>query len=1813
MAVGLSEADVSPYISRLGSEKALAIACVNSTRNVTIAGPEHLVHSFGNLLDTEGVFNRKLRVKVAYHSAAMQGLAPAYRTAIQDITPGSAMFGSPRLLSSSRGSECSNEELQDPSYWVHNLVSAVRFSSAFRQLVSTNVDLICEIGPHGALRGPIMEDIKDIESNKRVTYLSLLTRGQSAKNTALEAAGTLYCHGSSLEIMKTSIDTTDDDCINMLSTLPSYPFDRSKRYWIEGRTSKNIRFRQFPPHELLGTAAPDWNRHEARWTIHIDRKRSPWVDDHKINGTVLYPATGFIIMAVEAARQLAPSSRKVRQYHLRDVTYGKAIVVPHDSRVEVQITLRRTGDEGRNFLSWSEFRIYVFEDHDATEAGRGQVALEYEHDSVANDWDHSQEQHDLLARSRYAQSVAVCKADVPSKQFYEALVASGMSYGPSFRSLKRIRYGAQGSALAHINALSWSSSISTTLQPDVIHPGALDTLLQVALVVMTKGGSSTMSTMVPTQIKRLRISSDLYECRKPDIRVSADLQSRGGRNAQFSIQALSNDTLRELFHCSIEAKVILDANESNNDDLHSLKRLCYHVDWRPDIALMTNATIQDHTFNSSHVLLDVDKMMIPEKDLLCRLVMGSITKTIDEEAVRKRKPHFERYIEWIHHQNLADTHSLQGLTDNETAQVAELESRIENSDIRGKLLVRVTRNLRDILEGRTDALQLFFEGELLNDFYIYVNQTAPSFQRLKSYLDLFAHKRPNLKILEVGAGTGSATRDVLSVLSKGGYHRFEHYVFTDISASFFEKAKQEFHACADRMTFLPLNIEQDPSPQGFDRRYDVVIASNALHATVDLAKTLQNVRKLLKKGGKLIIFEMVNPDLIGGLIFGLLPGWWLGKEAIRKWGPIVTEETWHNLLQQNGFTGVDLSFRNYHGDCPPESSIMIATATEDSTEPCLQPQVILLEDQILNGSSPQGPADPVLELLHDRMQASNVESKILHNFPAAEENLKESTYVIHSISASEGLQGLTELGYANLQKLLNSASGILWTFTSSYTSESHNSSSSVAGFLRSVQSEHISIKIASLSTSTTEPDSVIVEQIMTTFQRRFLDPVPDVESECMLKASLLEVPRVVEAKDVDHFVHSRMNPGEAEQHAWAAAPERHLRLEIPKPGLLESLRFIDDVAASRPIAMDEIEVEVKAVGLIFRDLLIALGQLPSDQIGKDCAGIVTQAGRRTNFKVGERVVCIANTAFQTRARCRGALACTIPDQISYSNAAAIPCSFATAWCSLVEVARIKPQESVLIHSAASGTGQACIQIAQLHGAEVYATVGTVEKRDFLQATYGIPKEHIFTSRSSAFASGISAVTNGRGVDVIINSLAGEALRSTWEDCLAHFGRFVEIGNQDIQSSRCLSLSPFSKNVSFASVDLLLYCQQMPEFVGCLLDTLMKLLGKGEIHVQKPLALFNASRIQEAFCLMQEGKTLGKSVITFDEQDIVPTVPSNFPNHHFDANATYVIAGGLGGLGRSIARWMVGLKARYLILLGSSNPIREAGKVLVNELEAQGVMVATPSCDISDKYALELTLKTCLERMPPIKGCDQLFAEMPYSDFHAVLKPKVHGTWNLHSLLPQKMDFFILLSSLGTLVGNHCQTAYSTACAFQDGFARHRVTHGQRAISINLGRISDVGYMAENERMAPVLRTGNYLNINEKEFLAIMEYACDPKLELNEKNCQIVTGLKTPGMLRREKVEEPWFMDRPMFSHLYAMDDASTSTATQVTGTSDDEIDLPSLLSSPTTTTEEGATAITSALKAKVATMMALQANDIDESRPLHSFGVDSLAAVEIRT
>lgn len=337
-------------------------------------------------------------------------------------------------------------------------------------------------------------------------------------------------------------------------------------------------------------------------------------------------------------------------------------------------------------------------------------------------------------------------------------------------------------------------------------------------------------------------------------------------------------------------------------------------------------------------------------------------------------------------------------------------------------------------------------------------------------------------------------------------------------------------------------------------------------------------------------------------------------------------------------------------------------------------------------------------------------------------------------------------------------------------------------------------------------------------------------------------------------------------------PERALTLTMSSPGLLDTLHFIDDTVdgSLRP---EEVEVSVRAVGVNFKNVMVALGQLPDKSLGQECAGIVTRVGVDVDLDqvtVGERVCCITHGAFKTYTRSHESAVHRIPDDMTFSTAAALPVAFCTAYYSLHHLGRLRQGESVLIHAAAGGVGQAAIQLASMIGAIIYVTVGSNEKKRLLMDLYNIPSQHVFSSRNLSFVQGIRRVTNGRGVDVVLNSLAGESLRQSLE-CVAPLGRFVEIGKKDMYLRGNLPMSPFLQNITFASVDLGIIAEQARPLMASLMRAVMAMVTARPalVHSPKPLHIFRVSEVESAFRFLQSGKNGGKTVIEIHDDDMVP--------------------------------------------------------------------------------------------------------------------------------------------------------------------------------------------------------------------------------------------------------------------------------------------------------------------------------------------------------
>lgn len=568
------------------------------------------------------------------------------------------------------------------------------------------------------------------------------------------------------------------------------------------------------------------------------------------------------------------------------------------------------------------------------------------------------------------------------------------------------------------------------------------------------------------------------------------------------------------------------------------------------------------------------------------------------------------------------------------------------------------------------------------------------------------------------------------------------------------------------------------------------------------------------------------------------------------------------------------------------------------------------------------------------------------------------------------VSNLNSEDFQAIQKMLAGATGVLWAVRGAYTDSSNPDAEMVIGMARSVRSETL-LKFATLDLGTTPQlsNTGAAEKILEVFKSSFSSDSPTTggDMEFQERDGKLLVPRVVEDLDMNKFVHQETQPIAAPDLQPFHQEGRPLKIAIETPGALDTLYFTDDLAVGSPLLDYEVEIEVKATSMNFKDIVISMGQLSSKYIGVECAGVISAVGSKvTDLQVGDRVCAMSEGAYSTYTRCLGTSAQKISDSMSFEDASTIPVIFCTAYYSLFDLGRLTRGETVLIHAAAGGVGQAAIILSQMLGAEIFATVGSVAKKEFLMSKYQIPEDHIFYSRNTSFAKAIKRATNGQGVDVVLNSLAGDALRETW-DSLAHFGRFIEIGKRDITGNTRLEMARFEHNAMFASVDLTVVAAERPKIMKRLLSDVFDLIDRGLVRPVSPITTFPISDVETAFRTLQGGKIMGKIVIVPHAEDQVKAVPRKIPNNLLSADATYVIIGGTGGLGRSMSRWMISKGARNIVLLSRSG--NASGKVaeLIKEAKIVEANIVVKSCDVADKTQVEKLITEDLTSLPPIKG------------------------------------------------------------------------------------------------------------------------------------------------------------------------------------------------------------------------------------------------------
>jgi acyl transferase domain-containing protein/NADPH:quinone reductase-like Zn-dependent oxidoreductase/short-subunit dehydrogenase len=537
-------------------------------------------------------------------------------------------------------------------------------------------------------------------------------------------------------------------------------------------------------------------------------------------------------------------------------------------------------------------------------------------------------------------------------------------------------------------------------------------------------------------------------------------------------------------------------------------------------------------------------------------------------------------------------------------------------------------------------------------------------------------------------------------------------------------------------------------------------------------------------------------------------------------------------------------------------------------------------------------------------------------------------------------------------------------------------------------------------------------------------------------------------------------------------------LVLPTGGRLDELHW--ELVKSPAPEAHQVEVDVIATGLNYRDVMWALGMLPEEALengfagptlGIEYAGRVRRTGDGvTQLKVGDLVAATGPASFTSRQILDEAKACKLPDGIDLLSAATIPVAFFTAYYSANYLARLAEGETILVHGAAGGVGLAAIQVAKALGARIIATAGTPAKRDLLRS---LEVDHVLDSRSLEFAGCVRDITSGEGVDVVLNSLAGEAMELGL-NVLKPFGRFVELGKQDYYLNSKIGLRPLKENISYFGVDADQVMAARPQLVERLFSEIMENFHQG-VFVPLLYRAFDGSQVVDAFRLMQRSAHIGKIVVS-------PTPFSEkLPQAHasmFTASpkGAHVIAGGLGGIGLEIMTWLAERGARTLILLSRTGTVTEEGSEKIEELLDGGVDVRVVVCDVSDKSAVEATLAG-LRKDGGIAGIinaamvleDMEIRNLDEASLKRTLDAKVSGSLNLHdATLKDELAYFVMFSSVASMIGNIGQASYVAANGYMEGLARLRRNLNLPALAIGWGAVSDAGYLAREAEKAAIV-------------------------------------------------------------------------------------------------------------------------------------------------
>jgi acyl transferase domain-containing protein/NADPH:quinone reductase-like Zn-dependent oxidoreductase/acyl carrier protein len=1628
-------------------------------------------------------------------------------------------------------------DMLDGEYWWRNVREPVRFRAAVEAAAAEGATLFVEIGSRPILAANITDTLRDAGFDGAVmpTLVEKESQGPTADPLAAIAARAL------VQGCKLDTQSLFGKRQSGRMRLPAFPWQR--KVFQQPATSEALDiYGATPRHPLIGARLSEG---ALEWRNLIDATVVPYLWDHRIDDEIIVPGSAFAEMALAVAREIYPTG----PIGLEDFDLMQWLPLRPDAMRELSVRLH--GDT--NIVEiWSRPRL------------------------GPDEWT-------LHARGRIVRIASPVPAFLPKQDLphrmtaddvYAAARKAGVDYGPTFQ---RVLSASRTETLIEIELSPFEENAGLAGRPQILHPIALDSAFH-AMFENLKKRTDERYAYLPVRFAGLRVDQDGGVPARA--RVAVDRETDESLSISVALYDADNGFIAGLSGGLFRA-VVLDRRKQSSVFFHQEQvRLTRDAggdatavagaaiksamsEARPESWLVLEAFARALSFER---LRDVfgDAPILPESVGTCEKMADAalprVLNLIEHLAAAGLAE--ETPAGWV----LAAESGLPGASEILETFAAEYAGATAEIVLGAQALAGLEQSVRtgQAATIRPTILEQFESSSIL---------FAPALDSaLAACRALQAKIAPDpLRVLVAEPFCLGLLRTLAPLVREGVA------TVTVIGTN----AKRLHHTAARRggadIAFLEIAGDDDaPVGSAFDLALGFAFGP-VFDGDVTLGRA---IARRLSPSGLLCILQ--PPDnAIFDVLLGSTEDWFAASvDPLYPLGKAAAGQDGARMLVASGFSAIETQAL----DDMAGSILLAAPDARPAVTPAVFTPVMVIDDgsKLLDriGFSLHAGGRPV------QMLTAALPAEYALAWPLVTASAAAGETVDLVFPAFAQANGGLDRSIAHLAAILDAVQMgrcRLWVLVRGLGASKAELVDPIAeavwSFARVAMNEYPAVDIRLVDVA---PDADMAEAAS-----RFLALVaaPGADAEYLIDAAGVSATRTV--------------PGLGEH---GGRPVEAVKLEMRSKGLLSQIDWVE--TARRAPGPGEVEVAIVGSGLNFRDIMLATGLLDDDVLddglagavfGFECSGHVVAVGPDVaDLKIGDAVMGFGKQSFASHTTADARVFTALPEGLSVEAAATVPVAFLTAWYSLVHQAQIQPGEWVLIHGAAGGVGLAAMQIARLRGARIAATVSSPDKRALVEL-FGAEK--VYNSRSLAFLDAIRDEIGG--VDVVLNSLAGEAMLASIK-CLKPFGRFIEMGKRDYVLNTAMGLRPFRRNLTYFGVDLdQLLAANLP-LANRLMGDLVRHFESGEF-APLPYRAFDWHEAGEAFQLMQAAGHVGKLIV----RPAAKPVATRVAHQPFKpGQGAHLVVGGAGGFGFETAAWLASKGAETVVVASRRGRIEPHLEARAEALRAGGTQLIVAALDVTDAKAVDALIAKLTLDHGRLAGVihtamvldDGLISGMTGERTRAVLAPKVEGAANLdRATRAAALDYFVAFSSATTMVGNPGQAAYVAANGYLQGLMRRRRAEGLPGLAVGWGAIADAGVLARDADTAAKLeRISGIAAMRAEEALSHLD-----GLMGRPTDCPATVYCATfrPGAA----LQGLKLLGTPAFGSLFAAAEggdaeASIDLAAQIAGKSE----------------VEGRNIVARLVAQEVARILRLSAEEVDVGRPLDELGMDSLMSLELR-